>query len=46
MADVLSVLGMTMAGDGSRESLKFRLQGSKEDLSVWGHEYIRYVTTI
>ena len=44
LADVLSVLGMTMAADDVRESLNFRLLGSKEDLACWGHEYIRNLT--
>jgi len=41
MADVLSVLGMTMAPQGSRESLKFKLEGTTVDISSWGHEYVR-----
>lgn len=39
-ADIISVLGMTMS-DG-RESLKYRLMGSKEEIGSWGHEYVRY----
>lgn len=41
MADVLSVLAMTMGGEGERESLKFKLQGSIDDIGTWGHEYVR-----
>eukprot|EP00300_Choanocystis_sp_HF-7_P023926 c2531_g1_i2.p1 GENE.c2531_g1_i2~~c2531_g1_i2.p1 ORF type:complete len:619 (+),score=139.90 c2531_g1_i2:186-1859(+) len=41
LADVLSVMGITMAQEGSCESLKFRLQGTN-DMS-WGHEYIRHL---
>lgn len=41
MADVLSVLAMTMAEPGSRECLTYRLEGSMTDASAWGHEYIR-----
>ena len=41
MADVLSVLGMTMADQGSRECLKFKLQGTVVNISSWGHEYVR-----
>ncbi len=41
MADVLSVLGMTMAEGGSRECLKFKLQGTKVEIATWGHEYVR-----
>lgn len=41
MADVLSVLAMTMGGEGERESLKFKLLGSIDDIGTWGHEYVR-----
>lgn len=41
MADVLSVLAMTMGEEGGRESLKFKLQGSIDDIGTWGHEYVR-----
>jgi 26S proteasome regulatory subunit N1 len=41
MADVLSVLGMTMAEPGSRECLRFKLQGTQVNISSWGHEYVR-----
>jgi len=41
MADVMSVLAMTMAEPGSRESLKFKLQGTVVNVSSWGHEYVR-----
>lgn len=41
LADVLSVLAMTMASQGTRESLKFKLQGTSVDISSWGHEYVR-----
>lgn len=41
MADVLSVLAMTMAEQGIRECLGFRLKGTKQEASTWGHEYIR-----
>ena len=38
-ADVISVLGMTMSE--GRDCLKFRLQGSHEEIGSWGHEYVR-----
>lgn len=39
---MLSVLAMTMAEEGTRECLKFKLEGSKEmPIGDWGHEYIR-----
>lgn len=41
MADVLSVLAMTMAAPGSRECLKFKLVGTHVNVSSWGHEYVR-----
>ena len=41
MADMLSVLAMTMAIPGSRECLKFKLQGTQVNISSWGHEYVR-----
>lgn len=41
LADVLSVMAMTMGKSGARESLKFRLQGTPSDLGSWGHEYVR-----
>ncbi|KTG07280.1 hypothetical protein cypCar_00047497, partial [Cyprinus carpio] len=37
-ADVVSVLAMTMSSE--RECLKYRLQGSQEELASWGHEYV------
>ena len=40
-ADVLSVLAMTMSIPGSRESLKYKLQGTLTNISSWGHEYVR-----
>ena len=41
LADVMSVLAMTMAEEGTLESLRFKLLGDKEDLGGWGHEYVR-----
>ncbi|RYG69137.1 hypothetical protein EON64_03445, partial [archaeon] len=41
MADMLSVLAMTMAAAGSRESLRFKLAGTQVNISSWGHEYVR-----
>ncbi|GAB4816037.1 hypothetical protein N2152v2_003083 [Parachlorella kessleri] len=43
LADVVSVLAMTSAAEGSRETLKYRLQGSQQDVGLWGHEYIRHL---
>lgn len=41
MADVMSVLAMTMQPPGSRECLKFKLAGTSVNISSWGHEYVR-----
>ncbi|GMJ06401.1 26S PROTEASOME REGULATORY SUBUNIT S2 1A, 26S proteasome regulatory subunit S2 1A [Hibiscus trionum] len=41
LADVLSVLALTMSAEGERESLKYRLLGSGGDIESWGHEYVR-----
>lgn len=41
MADVLSVLAMTMAESGSRECLKYKLEGTKVDIAKMGQEYLR-----
>jgi 26S proteasome regulatory subunit N1 len=43
LADVLSVLGMTYAGDGKRDSLRYRLLTTADDVGNWGHEYIRHL---
>lgn len=41
LADVLSVLALTMSAEGERDSLKYRLEGSGGDIGSWGHEYVR-----
>ncbi|CAM9618503.1 unnamed protein product [Phaeothamnion confervicola] len=41
LADVLSVLAMTMAAPGTRDSLRYKLAGNRTDLGQWGHEYLR-----
>ncbi|XP_044430285.1 26S proteasome non-ATPase regulatory subunit 2 homolog A isoform X2 [Triticum aestivum] len=41
MADILSVLALTMSGEGERESLKYCMMGSLVDVCSWGHEYVR-----
>jgi hypothetical protein len=33
---------MSMAPEGSRESLKFKVQGNIHSFLEWGHEYVRY----
>ncbi|GAA5863067.1 hypothetical protein JCM3774_001410 [Rhodotorula dairenensis] len=43
-ADILSVLAMTYADSGKRETLRYRLKGgSEEDPGLWGHEYVRHL---
>eukprot|EP00818_Percolomonas_sp_WS_P003022 CAMPEP_0117448368 /NCGR_PEP_ID=MMETSP0759-20121206/7362_1 /TAXON_ID=63605 /ORGANISM="Percolomonas cosmopolitus, Strain WS" /LENGTH=881 /DNA_ID=CAMNT_0005240747 /DNA_START=72 /DNA_END=2717 /DNA_ORIENTATION=+ len=39
-ADIMSILAVTFAEDNTRESLKYKLQGS-DQLEKWGFEYIR-----
>jgi 26S proteasome regulatory subunit N1 len=41
LADILSVLALTMSAEGERESLNYRLNGSESDIGSWGHEYVR-----
>jgi 26S proteasome regulatory subunit N1 len=36
LADMLSVLAMSMAANDSRESLSFKLKGNWNDLESWG----------
>lgn len=43
LADVLSVLGMTYSGDGTRDSLRYRLLSTVDDIGSWGHEYMRHL---
>jgi|Transcript_83238 26S proteasome regulatory subunit N1 len=40
-ADVLSILATTMQKEGSKQVLKYRLEGTKDGMTSWGHEYIR-----
>jgi 26S proteasome regulatory subunit N1 len=40
-ADVLSVLATTMQEKGSRMVLKYRMEGTKDGFTSWGHEYMR-----
>lgn len=40
-ADIISILAMTLSE--SRECLKYRLLGSKEEIGSWGHEYVRHL---
>ncbi|KAJ1562561.1 proteasome regulatory particle base subunit, partial [Nowakowskiella sp. JEL0078] len=43
LSDILSVLAMTFADEGKRESLRYRKQGSLEPAGSWGHEYVRHL---
>ncbi|KAJ3283068.1 proteasome regulatory particle base subunit [Borealophlyctis nickersoniae] len=43
LADILSVLAMSYAEEGKRDSLRYRLLGSSEAAGSWGHEYVRHL---
>ncbi|KAL2920257.1 proteasome regulatory particle base subunit [Polyrhizophydium stewartii] len=43
LADILSVLAMSYAEEGQRDSLKFRMLGASEPAGLWGHEYVRHL---
>lgn len=43
LADILSVLAMTMGDDENCESLRYKLLGSREEPHLWGHEYVRHL---
>ena len=45
LADVISLLAMTSAEEGKRESLQFKLLGSGDDIGSWGHEYVRHLAS-
>lgn len=42
LADLLSWLGMSL-GAPTRDALRYKLVGSKEAVSAWGHEYVRHL---
>lgn len=41
VADLLSVLAITMSEKDSKESLQFVLEGTKRSITEWGNEYLR-----
>lgn len=43
LADILSVLAMTMGDSSKCESLRFKLRGTTEKAHLWGHEYVRHL---
>jgi len=43
LADVLSVIGMTYSDEDCQDTLKYRLLAPTEDISSWGHEYVRHL---
>ncbi len=43
LADILSVLAMTMGDEENCESLRYKLLGSREEPHLWGHEYVRHL---
>ena len=46
LADVLSVLAMAVDDKAERKCLNYRLQGSLEKISSFGHPYIRCVHVV
>lgn len=45
LADIISILAMSYGTPDSRESLKYRLAGTQEDAGLWGHEYVRHLSS-
>jgi 26S proteasome regulatory subunit N1 len=45
LADILSVLAMSYADEGARNSVKYRLLGTQEEAGLWGHEYVRHLSS-
>lgn len=43
-ADVLSVLATTYSKEGSKQVLTYRLEGTRDGVTSWGHEYIRNIS--
>lgn len=43
LADVLSVIGMTYSDEDCQDTLKYRLLAPTQDISSWGHEYVRHL---
>jgi 26S proteasome regulatory subunit N1 len=41
-ANILSLIAMIAQKEGSRDCLNYKLKGSLEDISEYGHEYLRY----
>eukprot|EP00611_Tribonema_gayanum_P029823 TRINITY_DN8105_c0_g1_i1.p1 TRINITY_DN8105_c0_g1~~TRINITY_DN8105_c0_g1_i1.p1 ORF type:complete len:485 (+),score=197.98 TRINITY_DN8105_c0_g1_i1:248-1702(+) len=41
LADVLSIMAMTTAAPGARDSLRYKLAGNVKELGQWGHEFLR-----
>ncbi|KAL6067324.1 26S proteasome non-ATPase regulatory subunit 2 [Balamuthia mandrillaris] len=44
LSDILAVMAMTMAEEGSRESLRFKMEGNSTDIGSWGHEFVRFLS--
>lgn len=43
LADIISVLAMTMGNEELRETLHYKLKGTDEEPHLWGHEYNRFL---
>eukprot|EP00397_Hematodinium_sp_SG-2012_P005278 GEMP01005296.1.p1 GENE.GEMP01005296.1~~GEMP01005296.1.p1 ORF type:complete len:899 (+),score=229.92 GEMP01005296.1:349-2697(+) len=44
LADILSVVAATVQKEGTRDSLKYRLEATANHVTTWGQEYIRNIT--
>lgn len=42
-ADILSLLAMVVAKEGSRDCLFYKLHGNYTDVGQWGYEYVRFL---
>lgn len=45
LSDIISWLSMTSADPELREGLKFKLSGTHEAIKLWGHDYLRHLST-
>ncbi len=43
LADIISVLAMTLGKETTNEVLKYCLLGQEEPVAAWGHEYVRHL---
>jgi 26S proteasome regulatory subunit N1 len=43
LADIMSVLAMTMTAPELHKAMEFKLEGNPLDMGAWGHEYVRHM---